>query len=141
MEYAFPPHRRTPTRRFAAATAGAALEHNMLCGCGDPFVSLYLIGDSAGRGFPRADELEVLLPQCIAPELFGVALAFIRVHEGADIADAFVKSMLDSCEEASQVIAAARAQGRGCCEAAYKTGGREHTCRKGRRGPEASAKG
>ncbi|MEU3346394.1 hypothetical protein ABZ723_15690 [Streptomyces sp. NPDC006700] len=141
MEFAFPPHRRTPTRRFAAAAGGAALEHNTLCGCGDPVISLHLIGDSSGLGLPRADELDVLLPQCIAPELFGAVLAFIRVHEGAAVADAFVKTMLDASEEASKVIAAARAQGRGCCDAAYRTGGREHTCRKGRRGPDASEKG
>ncbi len=117
-----------PSRRFYATGGGAGLSSDHPCRHGNPAISLHLTSNRDGS----AEDIGILLPSCMAPQLFGAALAFIQVYSGSDAADEFVTSMLAFRDRALPAVAEnraeLRAQGRGCCEAGFRTGGREHTC-------------
>lgn len=119
-----------PSRRFYVTGGGAGLSSDYPCSHGNPAVSLHLTSDLDGT----TEDIGILLPSCMAPQLFGAALAFIQVYSGSDAADEFVTSMLAFRDQALPTVAehrtTLRAQGRGCCEAGFRTGGREHTCRR-----------
>lgn len=130
MEYTFKPNVPGPIDRFLATTGGAGLDYDSFCEDGHPVLKLHLVSDLAGTGDTPADKhLQVLVAQCLAPHLFGSAIAFVRASRGSDAADAFVSAMFDAYEQATKTILDIQAQGRACCEAAFRTGGREHTCR------------
>lgn len=130
MEYTF--NAPAPMQRFLATTGGSGLDHENACEHGHPALSLHLVSDPAETGEAGAEEhLQVLLSQCFAPHLFGSVIAFVQANRGPDAADAFVSEMFDAYEKATKAILDIQAQGRACCEAAFRTGGREHTCKNG----------
>lgn len=128
MEYVFDTPGHMP--QFLVTHGSAGLEQTIPCAHDHAALSLHLISDPAATGSTGEEQhLQVLVPQCFAPHLFGSALAFVQASRGTDAADEFVKQLLDTYEQASETIRKAQEQGRACCEAAFRTGGREHTCR------------
>lgn len=116
-----------PAQQFLATRGGAGLHHEDHCTHGHPALSLHLISEPKDpRDAP--EHLQVLMAQCFAPQLFGSALAFVRAGRGPDAADTFVSEMFTAYEEATKAVLAIQAEGRACCEAAFNTRGREHTC-------------
>lgn len=119
-----------PSRFFVATGGGAGLSPDFpSCSHGTSAISLHLTSSIGGTH----DDLGVILPQCAAASLLGAALAYIHAVDGQDAHDEFLASMTKAYDEASAQIAkhaaddeAARAT---CCEAGYRTQGREHTCR------------
>jgi hypothetical protein len=128
MNYEFEPH--APAHRFVATRAGAGLDPDIRCEHGHPAVSLYLMTDASTPPRPPllAGDLQVLMPSCMAPQLFGAVLAFIRAERGTDAAEEFMQQMHAASDRAARSIADSVAQHRACCEAGSRTGGREHTC-------------
>lgn len=121
--------RSTPPARYFHATAGGAgVDKEHRCSHGTPSVLLHLInGDSA-------EELGVLLPACLAPEIFGAVMATLAVAGGPEAAEGFVQKMFAAYEQAVHTLAARTSA---CCEAGYRTAGREHTCGSGSSTPTA----
>ncbi|MFF3928611.1 hypothetical protein [Streptomyces hirsutus] len=118
-----------PSRLFAVTRSGAGLSFEHPCTHGAPALSLHLFSEQG----ETTEDIGVLLPTCVAPDLFGAALAFVKAGLGADAADQFVTDMLAACDEATERIDARRAEHKAvhdaCCEAGFRTGGSEHTCR------------
>lgn len=114
---------------FLAANCGAGLAPELPCLHGDPSFALRLFGTWHPTASQAGTELDVLLPRCVAAQLVGALTAFITHHEGHDAGEAFT----DQAEEAFYTILDKlrdiAEQGCDCCEAAFRTGGREHTCR------------
>ncbi|WP_330339367.1 hypothetical protein [Streptomyces sp. NBC_00557] len=119
-------HRSTPSRRFLATNGGAGLVSNASCSHGSPLLSLHLFNE---QNFPP-DDIGILLPSCLAPDLFGAVLAHIEISGGTAAAETFVDQMLAAKERALEALAASQsAPPDQCCEAGARSGGREHTCR------------
>ncbi|MEU1496099.1 hypothetical protein [Streptomyces sp. NPDC005732] len=121
------PRRTHPV--FAATAGGVALLEGPTCSHGDPILTLHLCSKGAGR--PHED-LTVLMPQCVASQLVGAALAFVQHESGDAASEQFLTRMFHARGDALRHIADAEAQQYAapptCCEAGTRTGGREHTC-------------
>lgn len=117
-----------PSRYFRATGGGAGLNDDHRCGHGQPSISLHLLSQHDGV----SEDIGILLPVCVAPTLVGAALAYIHEALGSEMADEFVTALLAARDKAIPQIAAAaaayRAADEACCEAGYRTQGREHTC-------------
>lgn len=120
--------RTTPSRLFFATAGGAAINFNEQCGHGDPVISLHLFS----RGLDKVDDLGVLLPSCFAPDLFGMALAYVQAVNGPEAGQRFLDSMLARRDDSLTALAERRtAYERArpvCCTAAAFTRGKDHTC-------------
>jgi hypothetical protein len=118
-----------PSKSFHAKRAGAGLCRVHRCSHGSPSISLHFFNAQDGKEV----DLGVLLPACVAPQLFGAVIALIEASGGPEVSDSFVKRMFAAAEETSRTVAARlteREEARKhCCEASYRTGGREHTCK------------
>lgn len=116
-----------PSRLFFATGGGAGVNPDFPCGHGNPALSLHLLSTHNGV----KDDIGILLPVCMAPGLFGAALAFVHASTGAAAAEEFVTGMLASRDQALAHIRSAAAQQerayRHCCQAGFLTQGREHT--------------
>jgi hypothetical protein len=117
-----------PSRIFHATGGGAGLDFDHFCSHGSPAISFHLLSEHGGG----SDDIGILLPSCAAPALFGAALACIKAHSGSAAADEFVREMFSACDEAVTQIETRVAEHKealhACCEAGYRTQGREHTC-------------
>jgi hypothetical protein len=116
-----------PSRTFAATSAGAGLVPNIRCSHGEPILDIRFFNRQPGK---TAEDIAVLLPQCVARQLFGAALAYVQTAAGTEAAEQFVADMLAARDEALERIAKREAGAQACCEAGAATGGREHTCRR-----------
>lgn len=113
-----------------AVRAGAGVDPRHHCEHDDPVLALVLVAGGTCPCHPDAltGELQALVPVCAATDMIGAALASLRAEQGSAAADAFVKRMFEAYEEATRNLLRLKTQGRTCCEAGYRTGGREHTC-------------
>jgi hypothetical protein len=127
-----------PARTFHVETAGAGLSPETLCSHGGGSLLFRLFGTLDGKD----EALAVHFSPCIAPALFGAVLAFVETNGGSDTADKFLRIMLEARDQVSADILAQRDERAAvlesaCCEAGFRTGGTEHTCRSGSQ-PSAS---
>ncbi|MFM9542279.1 hypothetical protein [Streptomyces turgidiscabies] len=120
--------RTTPSKLFFATHGGAGMNFNNPCGHGDPVISLHLFS----RDADSVDDLGVLLPSCFAPDLFGMALAYVESVNGPEAGRKFLDAMLARRDESLPVLAKRRAayeaRHSACCVAAAITRGKDHTC-------------
>jgi hypothetical protein len=120
-----------PSRLFPATGGGAGIASTNRCGHGDLVLSLHLFSRLPGQ---TVDDVGVLMPQCVARQLFGAALAYVQAADGPEAADRFLADMLDARDETLERLAEfeaeQKAQPPACCEAGATTEGREHTCRR-----------
>lgn len=119
-----------PARLFHVTNAGAGVDPDHRCGHGSPSVVLHLFSDHDGT----PEDLGVLLPACAAPGLFGAAIAAVAASGGPAAAQGFISKMFSAYEEAGRAIAE---RVRACCEAGFRTAGREHTCGRAPASPSA----
>lgn len=121
--------RSRPEDSFHATKAGAGIAVRQRCSHGSPLLALQFI-DSRGVS---EETLSVLLPACVGPQLFGAVIGLIEASGGTEAAKSFVTQMLAAADETVSTVAAREAEqaeaAKHCCEAAFRTGGREHTCR------------
>lgn len=117
-----------PSRLFVATNGGAGLNFDHPCAHGIPAVSLHLFSHHHGT----SEDIGILLPSCVAPSLFGAAIAYVQAACGSETAEQFIADLLTAKEQALEVLAARRAKWdavqAACCEAGFRTQGREHTC-------------
>ena len=120
--------RTTPSQIFSVTGGGAAINFNRQCGHGDPVISLHLFS----RGTDTVDDLGVLLPSCIAPDLFGMSLAYVQAVNGPEAGQRFLDSMLARRDDSLSALADRRTAYErarpACCVAAAFTRGKDHTC-------------
>lgn len=110
-----------PSRTFHVSYGGAGLNPDHRCNHGTPALSLHLFNTDG----PTPEDIAFLIPLCIAPDLFGAALGYIEATLGSDLADEFLGRLTATRSKAARTLAARVAA---CCEASFRTGGREHTC-------------
>ncbi|OQQ16099.1 hypothetical protein B0675_02090 [Streptomyces sp. M41(2017)] len=125
MELRFIP----PESPFRATRAGAGIGTGELCSHGAPLLALQFFNNEN----EKEDSTAVVLPACVAPQLFGAAIGLIGASGGVEAAESFVREMLTAANKTVSTVAAREAEqaeaATHCCEASYRTGGREHTCR------------
>ncbi|MEU6012055.1 hypothetical protein [Streptomyces sp. NPDC047453] len=118
-----------PSRIFRATGGGAGLNAEYRCSDGSPYLSFHLFSEHDGT----TEDIAVLLPSCVAPRLFGAALAYLEAAQGTEAGEQFVQALLATRDRSAQMIAADLAEreaaSAACCEAGYRTQGHEHTCR------------
>jgi hypothetical protein len=116
-------------RAFLATQGGVGLSDEHKCAHGQPGIVFHLFNQD-----DQAGPLTVVVPSCIAPALFGTALAQVKADSGPEAAKEFLDVLLDACDTATAKIAIFTAErehiARSCCEAGYRTGGIDHlqTC-------------
>lgn len=122
--------RRPVSPPFRANNCGASLATEQPCGHGNPVFALHFLGawDPAARQTGSA--VDVLLPRCVSAQLVGAFTAWITHHDGDQAAEAFMDQARASFHTVLGKLRDLEAQGRDCCEPAFRTGGREHTCGK-----------
>ncbi|WP_073946490.1 hypothetical protein [Streptomyces kebangsaanensis] len=118
-----------PSRVFRTTNGGAGLSFEHPCNHGSPALSFHLFSEHDGI----TEDIAILLPACAAPHLFGAALAYLEAAQGSGVGQQFIEDMLAARDRSAQLLAAKRAEyeaaSAACCEAGYRTQGREHTCR------------
>lgn len=129
MTFAFDP----VTTAYKANNAGVSLLDTARCDHDHPAFTITFLGQWVGKTATAdlPDPLTVILARCSASHAVGTFLAFLTVTEGPDAADAFMDEVRTAAEELTPLIRHLETPGLGCCEAAYRTGGREHTCKEG----------
>ncbi|MFM9563270.1 MULTISPECIES: hypothetical protein [Streptomyces] len=129
MHFSFDP----VTTAYLADNAGVSLVDATRCEHDHPAFSLTLpgrwLGKAATAGLPAP--LTVVLARCSASYAVGAFLAYLLVTEGTEAIDAFMDEARAAAEEVTPVLRHLHVTGQGCCEAAYRTQGREHTCKNG----------
>ncbi|MGW0795143.1 hypothetical protein [Streptomyces sp. NPDC002692] len=122
--------RLKPRRIFTATGGGVGVLDDQRCGHGGPILTFHLFSRLPGHA---RDDLGVLMPECVASQLFGAALAYVQAEEGEAAGERFLAEVLSARDQALEQLTAFQAQedahARACCEAGSRTGGREHTCR------------
>ncbi|MFF9285440.1 hypothetical protein [Streptomyces griseosporeus] len=120
-----------PSRLFIATGGGAGLNPDFPCGHGTAALSLHLLSQHG----EVSEDIGIILPRCAAAGLIGGALAYIAAAEGAAAADAFLADVDAAYEKATREVKAYMADQEAaqaaCCEAGYRSQGREHTCQPG----------
>ncbi|MCM8548946.1 hypothetical protein [Streptomyces sp. STCH 565 A] len=122
--------RRTqPSRIFHVTGGGAGIDPTHPCDHGTPAMSFHLFSEQGDQ----SEDIGIVLPMCSAPALFGAAVAFIDEVMGSEEGDRFMAAVESAREQAGQRIADGKvslhAAENACCEAGYRSQGREHTCR------------
>ncbi|MEU9400592.1 hypothetical protein [Streptomyces sp. NPDC048242] len=118
-----------PSSLFLGVNGGATLNPQIRCDHDTPSVSFHLVGKSS----TGPDDVEVVMPSCLAAGLFGATLAHIEAHGGQEAVDRFLADMNTAREQATSLLpsyqAATEDLGSACCETGFLTQGRKHTCR------------
>lgn len=93
-------------------------------------VSVDLEGTRVTRTGPGTqDQVGLVVPRCVLASSIGSLLAQIDHYEGANAARAFLDAVHAAQARAQPQMADLARAGRDCCDAGFRTGGREHTCR------------
>lgn len=115
---------------YLADNAGVTLVPQQRCQDGHPAFGLTFpgrwIGQNTGPDLP--EPLTVLVSRGTATHMAAAFVAFLIATEGPEAAEAFADEARTTCRALAPAIRELQAQGRDCCQAAYRTGGREHTC-------------
>lgn len=128
------------TAAYQADNAGVSLVDASRCEHGHPAFAITFpgrwIGQTPAAGLP--DPVTVIVARCTASHAVGAFIAFLLGTEGPDAAEAFMQEVRQVTREMTPFVHHIHTTGQGCCEAAYRTQGREHTCR--RTAPEETPK-
>lgn len=114
---------------FHALNIGTGLAPEARCQHGEAAFTLHLIGYHCQPQGKADATLDVLAPRCVTAQMVGALAAFITHHEGPDASTQFMDDAREAFRTTLQQLRNLHAQGRDCCEAAFRTSGLEHTCR------------
>lgn len=118
-----------PVDPFYVHGIGVHLAEKVPCEHGHPVAVLYLAGHL--RSTPGAlDRFDTVIPRCILIEALGSLHAAISRTEGTDALQAFQDDVAAHTAAAAAHWDRLQLQHRDCCEAGFRTHGREHTCRR-----------
>lgn len=119
------------TAAYQADNVGVSLVEERRCDHGHPAFAAtfpgHWIGQTPTAGLP--DPITVIAARCTAAHAAGAFIAFILGTEGPEAAEAFMDEVRQVTREMTPLVQHLHTTGQGCCEAAYRTQGREHTCR------------
>jgi hypothetical protein len=128
------------TAAYQADNAGVSLVDASRCEHDDPAFAVTFpgrwLGQTSTTDLP--DPVTVILARCTASHAVGAFLAFLLGTEGTEAADEFMAEVRTVAQELTPAIHHMHTTGQGCCEAAYRTQGREHTCKGGAQTSEAT---
>lgn len=115
---------------FEANNAGVTLVHASTCEHGHPAFGITFPGRWIGQntGPQLIAPVAVLLSRCTATHMVGAFAAYTAAIDGPHAGQAFMDDARTAFREMYPTIRELHTDGRICCEAAYRTGGREHTC-------------
>lgn len=121
--------RRPTSPPFLANTCGVSIAAELTCSHGDPAFALHFLGAWDPTALRQTGtELDATLPRCVAAQLVGALGAFITHHDGDQAAEDFMDQARASFHTVLGQLRDLKTQGRDCCEAAFRSDGREHTC-------------
>lgn len=111
---------------FVIHQSGTRLTDIVECEHHETGFVVVLFGQS--RSAPGPQRIDTAIGRCNLADLFGSIQAQILHHEGEAALKAFQESVAHHTHASHTALKDIRAQHRDCCEAAFRTGGREHTC-------------
>lgn len=119
------------TNAILANNAGLSLDPKARCTHGEAAVGIRFFVQGAGPGQQR--HVDVVVPRCAMADLIGTLTALVHLHEGDAAAEKLAQDIATSTQKATDMLGPLHAAGRDCCQAGFRTNGREHTCnQKGR---------
>lgn len=72
--------------------------------------------------------VDTVMPRCVLAQLLGSVQAHILHHEGQAAAQSFLDQVGAHAADSLTGLQQMHTQARDCCEAGFRTHGREHTC-------------
>ena len=115
------------TDPYVVGNTGARVDTDAYCAHGQAAVFLALFAHR--RSEPHQQErLDTFVPRCVLAELIGAVHAQITHEEGTEAAQAFTHEIEQNSQASLAALQEMHAQRRDCCEAGFRTAGREHTC-------------
>jgi hypothetical protein len=118
-----------PHNPFIVCNTGVQIAGEARCEHGQPAILISLLGDYLSRPRTHAHErLDTVLPRCVIAELLGTLQSQIRRTEGDAALQEFLDDIAEHTAAADTAMNLLHAQARDCCEAGFRTHGREHTC-------------
>lgn len=119
-----------PRNPFIVCNTGVQVAEEARCEHGQPAVLVSLIGQRVKQTSGPHERLDTVLPRCVIAELLGTLHAQIRRTEGEAALQEFLDDIAEHTAAADTAMNLLHAQARDCCEAGFRTHGREHTCRR-----------
>lgn len=116
-----------PRNLFIVGNTGVQIARDASCEHGQHAIAVSLFGRHLSQD-GHTKRLDTVLPRCVIAELFGTIQAQISHDEGDGALQAFLGDVAQQAERSRVAMERLHNQGRDCCEAAFRTGGREHTC-------------
>lgn len=116
-----------PHNPFIVCNTGVQIADEARCEHGQAAILVCLIGEYLTKGSPH-DRLDTVLPRCVIAELLGTLQTQIRRGEGDAALQEFLDDVAEHAAAADTAMQLLHAQARDCCEAGFRTHGREHTC-------------
>ncbi|MEU3600900.1 hypothetical protein ABZ714_19575 [Streptomyces sp. NPDC006798] len=124
----------TPATALLATQAGVGIASVLKCQHQQASVDLHFIGTrlngarpGTGSGRARA-EAAIVVPRCVLADTFGALLAQLEHYEGPAAVEEFLGAVYAAQDRIEPQMTALAEQRRDCCDAGFRTGGREHTC-------------
>lgn len=114
---------------FVVCQSGTRLTPAVECGHQDPGFFVVLFGQPMSQAKAQGHQrIDTAMGRCALADLFGSIQAQILHREGEDALKAFQAAVTHHTDASLAALKDIHAQQRDCCEAAFRTGGREHTC-------------
>lgn len=118
-----------PHNPFIVCNTGVQIADEARCEHGQSAVMVSLLGNYHSK--PRThghERLDTVLPRCVIAELLGTLQTQILRSEGDAALQEFLGDIAEHAAAADTAMQLLHDQGRDCCEAGFRTHGREHTC-------------
>lgn len=117
-----------PDKPFIVNNTGLQQIPDAFCEHGQVAIGLLMFGYRYKASIREEERFDAIVPRCVLAETIGTLTALIRTQEGEDALEAFMNEVAAAADRSAQEFANLRTQGRDCCEAGFRTHGREHTC-------------
>jgi len=117
-----------PRNPFVVCNTGIQIAEDARCEHGQSAVLVSLIGQHLSHTSGPHERLDTVLPRCVIAELLGTLQTQIRRTEGDTAVQEFLDDVAEHAAAADTAMNLLHAQARDCCEAGFRTHGREHTC-------------
>ncbi|KPC86271.1 hypothetical protein ADL35_12370 [Streptomyces sp. NRRL WC-3753] len=112
---------------FLVGHTGVQLEPEAFCSHGTTAAALFLFGEHQ-RTPDVQERMDTLVPRCVLAELIGTLQTQIRRTDGDAALQAFLEDVAVAAARSEASLEQLHAERRDCCEAGFRTQGREHTC-------------
>ncbi|WP_411090814.1 hypothetical protein [Streptomyces sp. 049-1] len=112
---------------FVVGNTGVRIDPEAYCEHGATAAAVFLFG--ARQRTPESTQrIDTIVPRCVMAELIGTLQAQIRRTDGEAALSQFLDDVDTFAAEADTALEQLHTERRDCCEAGFRTHGREHTC-------------